>query len=249
MKCPRLLTLVGLTLLFACPGANAASPCAPVEHETIVCKDGQHNLRVIQGSVSPSKRYAIAWGIEGGDPAVDDLVEDPLQEDQPQERSYSTDNRDHVWNYLVRLADGKILARLDGRHFGDREHYNHYQHKVSWSPDERYLAQVTDWRFGSSFASAYRIGADGRIAGPLQIIPPVHAAASRQLKSATDRTYTENAPAAIEVKSLVNDGTLKLGAGFAQPKEEGFSFEVAMKLAVAGKRLTAGVRSIKQVKE
>ncbi len=61
------------------------------------------------------------------------LDEDQRQADEAVSRSFSTENRDHVWNYLVRLRDGKVLKKLDGRHFGDRERYNHYTHQMFWS--------------------------------------------------------------------------------------------------------------------
>jgi len=250
-----LIVLFAVALLLGSGSARAApkvtkavSPCVPIEHETIVCKVGERVFRIIHDSVSPSRRYAVGWSIEGGDDDMNDLAEDPRPEDKLQERSFSTDNRDHVWNYLIRLADGKILAKLDGRHFGDRQRYNHYSHQISWSPDERYFAQITDWRFGSSFASAYRIGAGDRVEGPFRMTPPARRAAAALLKGAKDKDYVSKVNAAFEIKSITNDGTMEFGVGFAEAKEEGFNFDMTVRLKAAGGRLTGEVKSARQEK-
>jgi len=121
----RTIALFIVAALLVAGGASAASAkCKPIERETTVCQDGRKILRIIRQSISPTKRYAVGWTVEDGKNAkanqeMADLEEDQRQADEPVGRSFSTENRDHVWNYLVRLSDGKALKRLDGEEKAD----------------------------------------------------------------------------------------------------------------------------------
>ena len=113
----RTALVIAATLLVAGGASPATAKCKPIERETIVCKDGRKVLRIVRQSISPSKRYAVGWTVEDGKNAkanreMADLEEDQRQADEPVGRSFSTENRDHVWNYLVRLSDGKALKKL-----------------------------------------------------------------------------------------------------------------------------------------
>lgn len=240
----RTITFTGM-LLVAGAVPVLSAPCAPVEHETIVCNNGTRVLRVIRESVSPSRRYAIAWSVTGNN-AADELVEDEPFADTPDDRSRSTENRDHVFNYLVRLSDGKALKVVDSRHFGDRQRYNHFTHEAFWSPDERYLVQVTNWRFGSSVASVYRIGPGDAVIGPLRLTPPVRRAAAGLLKSPRERRDIAKADATFSIETIANDGTMKLAVGFAAPKEQGVDFDIVMRMKPAGKSLKAGMKTVER---
>ena len=225
-----------------------SAPCAPVEHETIVCNNGNRILRVIRESVSPSKRYAIAWSLTG-DSAANELEEDEPFADTPDDHSRSTENRDHVFNYLVRLSDGQVLKVADSRHFGDRQRYNHFTHEAFWSPDERYVVQVTNWRFGSSVASAYRIAPDDTVIGPLRLTPPVRRAASARLKTTKERRDIARADATFSIETIANDGTTKLAVGFAAQKEQGIDFDVVMRIKPSRKSLTAEMNTVERHKD
>lgn len=244
-----------VAMLFVAGGASSASAkCKPIEGETTVCDDGRKVLRIIRQSISPSKRYAVGWTVEDGKNAktnleMADLEEDQRQADEPVGRSFSTENRDHVWNYLVRLRDGKVLKKLDGRHFGDRERYNHYTHQMFWSPDERCFVQITNWRFGSSFASAYRIGPDDRVSNPVALIPVARRGALSRLNDPKDTDDLTKADATVDVTAIENDGTVQLSASFAAPKDSSIDFNMTMKLKPAGRVLSADVVSIERQKD
>jgi hypothetical protein len=245
----RRTALLAVALLLAAGGGTALAKCKAVERETIVCNDGPRTLRIIRESISPSQRYAVGWTIENGKNAMANLDEDQRQADEPVSRTLSTENRDHVWNYLMRLRDGKALKKLDGRHFGDRQRYNHYTHQVFWSPDGRSFVQITDWRFGSSVASAYRIGPDDRVSGPVALIPIARRAAVSHSSDAKDADTLKTADATVDVSAIENDGTEKLSVGFAAPKDSSIDFNMTMKLKTAGRTLTAEATSVERQKD
>lgn len=245
----RIAICVGAALLLAGSAGAAAAKCKPVERETIVCNDGPRTLRIIRQSISPSKRYGVGWTIEDGKDAMVGLDEDQRQADEPVSRSFSTENRDHVWNYLVRLRDGKVLKKLDGRHFGDRERYNHYTHQMFWSPDEKSFVQITDWRFGSSVASAYRIGPDDRVSGAVALIPIARRGALSRSNDASDTEYLKKADATVDVNAIQNDGTVTLSVGFAVPKDNSIDFNMTMKLKAKARMLSAELASIERQKD
>jgi hypothetical protein len=240
---------VGAALLLASGASAAVAKCKTAERETIVCTDGPRTLRIIRQSISPSKRYAVGWTIEDGKDAMAGLDEDQRQADEAASRSFSTENRDHVWNYLVRLRDGKALKKLDGRHFGDRERYNHYTHQMFWSADERGFVQITNWRFGSSVASAYRIGPDDRVSGPVALIPIARRGALSRASDASDAEYLKKADGTVDVNAIENDGTLQLSVGFAVPKEASVDFNMTMKLKTDKRTLSAELTGVERQKD
>lgn len=150
---------------------------------TIVCNDGRRLLRVIRGSVSPSKRCAIAWGFPAGDPAYnavhdhDSVPEDALA--PPIERGAKIadeDDWDKVVNVLIRLSDGHVLQTLDAHYFSDNPSYPRpgllLRHDAHWSKDGHFLVQAQHSRFSTEFASVYRINQTDRVIGPLRLAAP-----------------------------------------------------------------------------
>jgi hypothetical protein len=245
----RIALCVGAAMLVHCGASAAIAKCKPAERETIVCNDGSRTLRIIRESISPSKRYAVGWAIEDGKNAMAGLDEDQRQTDEAVSRSFSTENRDHVWNYLVRLRDGKVLKKLDGRHFGDRERYNHYTHQMFWAPDERGFVQITNWRFGSSVASAYRIGPDDRVSGPVALVAIARRGALSRSNDANDTEYLKKADATVDVNAIENDGTLQLSVGFAAPKDASIDFNMTVKLKTVGRTVSFEMTSIERQKD
>jgi hypothetical protein len=241
----------GLALVLALPSAMAApeesdlvAPCKAGEHETVVCDNGKRLLRVIRDSASPSGRFAIAWGM-----VHDNELRKLTPESGSNLRSVNCALCGDVLNFLVRLSDGKVLKRLDGRHFGDEARYNHYVNKVVWSPDEQYVVQVTDWRFGSNTAAAYHIGSNDRVLGPLRLTAPARRAAARVLRRGQDKDYVLEKTAFIEVASIDNGGLMKFAAAMAAPKEEGFSFDMTMQFKTGARALVGDITSTEQKKD
>ena len=128
------LVLAAAPAIAAPEESETVAPCRTSEHETVVCDNGKRVLRVIRDSASPTGRYAVAWAMVNDN----DLRKLPPDQPLPQAsnvRSVNCALCGDVLNFLVRLPDGKVLKRLDGRHFGDEPRYNHYVNKVIWSPE------------------------------------------------------------------------------------------------------------------
>jgi hypothetical protein len=228
--------------------SDTVAPCRTSEHETIVCDNGKHVPRVIRDSASPTGRYAVAWAM------VNDNELRKLPPDQPlpqasNVRSVNCALCGDVLNFLVWLPDGKVLRRLDGRHFSDEPRYNHYVNKVIWSPDEQYIVQVTDWKFGSNTAAAYHIGLDDRVSGPLRLTAPAPRVAARAHPRGQDKDYVLDKIAFIEVASIDGGGLVKFTAAIAAPKEDGFSFEVTMQLKLGARTLAGDIKSAEQKRD
>jgi hypothetical protein len=240
---------LALTPAIAAPEeSDTVAPCRGNEHETIVCDNGKRVLRVIRDSASPTGRYAVAWAMVN-DNEMRKLQPEPVPSRTPNLRSVNCALCGDVLNFLVRLPDGKVLKRLDGRHFGDETRYNHYVNKVVWSADEQYVVQVTDWRFGSNTAAAYRIGANDRVSGPLRLTAPVRRAAARALRRGQDKDYVLEKTAFIEVASIDSSGLMKFTAAMAAPKEEGFSFDMMMRFKPGTRALAGDITSAEQKKD
>jgi len=235
-----------LTPAMAAPEeSEIVAPCKASEHETIVCDNGKRLLRVIRESASPSGRYAVAWAMVHDN----ELRKLPPEPAAAPLRTVNCALCGDVQNFLVRLSDGKILKRLDGRHFGDETRYNHYVNKVVWSPDEQYVVQITDWRFGSNTAAAYHIGTNDRVLGPLRLTAPARRAAARALRRGPDKDYVLEKTAFIEVASIDNGGLMKFTAAMAAPKEQGFSFDMMMQFKPGARALVGDITSAEQKKD
>jgi hypothetical protein len=249
------LTAQGLALMLVLTPAMAApeesdvvAPCTAGEHETVVCDNGKRLLRVIRDTASPSGRYAVAWAMVN-DNDLRKLPPEPASSPPQIHRTVNCALCGDVLNFLVRLPDGKVLKRLDGRHFGDEARYNHYVNKVVWSPDEQYVVQVTDWRFGSNTAAAYHIGTNDRVLGPLRLTAPARRAAARALRRGPDKDYVLEKTAFIEVASIDNGGLMKFTAAMAAPKEQGFSFDMMMQFKPGARALVGDITSAEQKKD
>ena len=241
------LVLAPTPALAAPEESDVVAPCKSSEHETIVCDNGKRLLRVVRDSASPSGRFAIAWAMVN-DSELRKLPPDAASSQNSNQRSVNCALCGDVLNFLVRLPDGKVLKRLDGRHFGDEARYNHYVNKVVWSPDEQYVVQVTDWKFGSNTAAAYYIGAGDRVSGPLRLTAPARRAAARALRRGQDKDYVLEKTAFIEVASI-DSGVMKFTAAMAAPKEDGFSFDMTMKFKPGARALAGDITSAEPKKD
>jgi len=100
-------------------------PCAPDGHNGLVCGTGVGGARVVDGSVSPSNRFALAWSSKKTGPLDQNIDNWPYD----------------LEDMVIRIVDGAVLARVPGIYFDtDQLHSNHESETGSWSPDSHYLA-------------------------------------------------------------------------------------------------------------
>src|SRR5262249_54956762 len=91
-----LSTLALLAAGLASPLGAQTGPCQPDKDGGLTCGSGPGAARVVEGTMSPSKRFAFAWRALGSSSADDP---DP----------------DKVENLLIRISDGAVLWSARGR--------------------------------------------------------------------------------------------------------------------------------------
>src|SRR5580693_3432641 len=86
-----LLWATGVVALVLSPTKAEIGPCRPDQHAGLICGEGPGAARVVDGTISPSKRFAFAWRSPDRPP-----TEDPYG---------------NVDLLLIRLSDGAALWR------------------------------------------------------------------------------------------------------------------------------------------
>lgn len=144
----------------------AAHACAQQDNHTQT-GDG---WRMIQESVSPDGRFAIAWGEKG------------KSKPQMEFETYAAVSDDlEIVNYLVDLKDKRILGQTKAKHFGDWSHYNHESCKTAWSSNNKLVAQTMSWKWFSANSDLYQIVDEKKLSSGTDLIEPSSEAAFRKL--------------------------------------------------------------------
>lgn len=214
------------------PEAQAAEKaCKADRFGGRVCGTGKAAVRVIEDTVSPSGRYAFAWG------APDGIEGEPDLED--------------VGIVLVRLADGARLTQLGGHYWSTGEmRANRQQEKAVWAPDDSAVVEIADGRWSTYSLRHVALGKNGSVR-QLDLLPVVEAAARARLRQATPRA-TEGREFMVsgdEPVRLDARGRLSLGAMLFVPKAEE-TFDLAMRLAITRSKgtPTARIVSVRRVR-
>lgn len=236
----RSVTILG-TLLAAVP-AQAASPCTPDEIGVTVCPHGKSELRAIRGTLSPHKHYVVAWATANGKTGQDYEL---LKHADYQARFADED----VPTFLVRLADGKVVTKLNGTHWGDQARYNHKTLRAVWSRNERWVVVVNDGKWITDVADAYDLGASGASV-PLNLLKVCLDAEHHYFKSKSPKSSFDSYAQSMDVKSVDNAGTVSAICTMQAVKQDDYySFAIRVKLAAARKGIDAGIKSITLCKD
>ena len=142
-------TAIALTaiLLIAGPTRAEVGPCKPDQFKGLICGEGIGAARVIDGTMSPSKRLAFAWRSLSSAPQ--DLLTDRQHYD--------------LESLVIRLADGAVLSKLPGEYWNTGKAYvNRYDLTTAWSPDSRYAVEILNFRWSTEQFRLYAIGADDK---------------------------------------------------------------------------------------
>jgi hypothetical protein len=221
------------------PGDTAA--CRADNAGEVVCEAGGRRLRMIEGSASPSLRYAVFWGVpdrQGGDQTIE----------RADDGTFSAKDVDAVENYLVRLSDARILTTLPGKHFGDRKSYNHTEHLAMWSRDSREVMVVNANKWSTDAGNVYRIVDDDRVLIPLNIANVCRAAALAYLmvegKQQGRQVMLDDYLTRFDPQSLDDDGTIAGGCALVKPKQDEKDFQLRFRAAAEGGRLAGKLLSI-----
>lgn len=163
-----------LAALLAAAGAThaAAQACRPDDKGVPVCGDGRDAVRVIADTISPSGRFAFAWGgpdgilVEQGDP-------------------------DTVRTVLVRLADGATLATLGGQYWETQKwRANREELLAVWAPGERGVVEIANNRWATYSLAWHTLAADGA-SRRLDLLKLVEGAARNKLRPGKGRSRDE----------------------------------------------------------
>ena len=164
-RTPALAAALAACLLFAASAIARAEmgPCRPDDHESFICGSGNGAARVIQGTLSPSKRLALAWRSPDGPPT-----------EQPD---------DDTEILVVRLADGAILAKTKGSYWDTGEsHVNRLEELAAWSPNSRFLIRSFNSRFSTDNIDLYAFGANDEVTGPFDLLKAIEPAVTARMK-------------------------------------------------------------------
>jgi hypothetical protein len=215
--------------------AALAAGCA-VEGFTTVCHKGDRELRMIKNTISPSGRYGIAWQVP-----TDASVE---TWDDGSEIS----DTGSIKNVLVRLPDGKPVAKLAGEHFGDHPRYNHREIVATWSPDSRYVAILNQSKWSTDVSDVYGVSDNG-VTRPASLVPMCKGAARREV-SRRNGKGRDPYEYWLDVHSVGNDGSIVARCAMQVIKEDDyFTMVVRVKVVVDGGALRARVLESRPCKD
>jgi hypothetical protein len=237
----RTLALALVPILLASP-ASAGEPCQLDEIGTTICTGDNSEYRVIRGTISPDKRYGIAWNTGTGKTRNDYEM---INNDGPRGRYAG----DPVETFLMRFSDSTMLKKLGGLHYGDAQRYNHTIERAVWSPNGQWLVAINEGKWDTANAETYRITASG-VSGPLDLKPLCREAERRGLKATRLKVDTGKFAHTMSVKSIADDGTIAAICWMQIVKgDDVFQFSVKMKADASGKTVKAKLGAIKRCPE
>lgn len=230
------LAAFGLALL-GMPTHAEMGPCKPQKLENgefLICGAGSGAAMVIPDTISPNRKFALAWHNADGEPTDE-----------------STEDNETL---LVRLADGAVLAKAPTDYFNTGAmHANRIHESADWSPDSRMVVRRYNTRYDTEAAGFYAIAADGTLAVErdlLAVVQPAVGAAVKQRKHDPDGlSFSIDGGK----HRLGNDGIYSTPASYFAPKGDAtYDYRVTVKfdpIAREGDK-TSGVRivEIKMVK-
>jgi hypothetical protein len=223
---------VGLLALAALTAATAEPACV-AETYTTVCRNGEHELRVIRDTVSPSGHYGVAWEVPD-DGSAEEWEQNGEKDGSKLAATYdgSRKDKDRVRNFLVHLPDGNPIRRLGGDHMGDHPSYNHRELEVTWSPDERFVAILNQSKWTTDVSEVYVVS--GNVTTKAGSLVPICMSATKAEVAKRRRKGGEGYVPLVAVSSISNDGILLAKCLMNQIKKDNFDMGIEVKIAPAG---------------
>jgi hypothetical protein len=160
---------LGLLLLTLWPAIAPAEmgPCRPDASGNLFCGEGNGAARVIPKATSPSGRLALAWRLTDRPPTTRPDDDDPALE-----------------NLIVRITDGVVLAKLQGRYWDTGDRYAKGQYLfAAWSPDSRLLVRIAGVRDATDCADLFAFEEDRSVSGSLDLVKAFDPAVRSAMKA------------------------------------------------------------------
>ncbi len=162
--------------------------------------------RVIHGSVSPDGRFAIAMGLPPEQSNWDALYED-------ENYFYENGARDYdVPNYIIDLAERKILGKTGCHYFGTKRRYNHQQCILRWSPDSLKFVQLWDDKWSSTECVTGKISSGPKLAVTVDLDKAIGKKTYAFVKKRFDSENGDAGELSLQINKVSNDGTIDLEA-------------------------------------
>jgi len=166
-------------------------------------KGDSDNYRVIHGSASPDGRFAIALGFAG----------EPVDWDADYDKetaSYYAEGDEGIRNYVVDLAQKKILGQTGATWPGTRRRYNHPECVVTWSPDSSLFVQLLANKWSSDDCVAGKIVSGPKFVGAVNLLKPLSPKIYAFIKKPFDRE--EGGALSFYNEKVTNDGAVDMEA-------------------------------------
>ena len=216
-------------LVFAAflPAKAEMGPCLP-DRDGLNCGHGAGAARVVDGTMSPSKRLAFAWRSPGLSPTQ-------APDGAP------------VESLLVRLSDGAVLSSTPGEYWrvGDAA-ANHIDQTAVWSPDSRFVVEITDLKWNTEHLRLYAISAEDKVL-VLDLKTIIEPAVRKRLQE-----LVRNEPAftfSSQRLTIDNRGLMKALVLMQIPKQDrDIMFDVKLQVAPSEAALATRDLSIRRVR-
>jgi hypothetical protein len=166
-------------------------------------KGDSDKYRVIHGSASPDGRFAIALG----------FAREPVDWDAEYDKeteSYYAEGDEGIRNYVVDLAEKKILGETGAAWPGTRRRYNHPECVVTWSPDSSFFVQELANKWSSDDCVAGKIVSGPRFAGAVNLLK----ALSPKIYAFVKKPFNREEGGALSFynEKVTNDGAVDMEA-------------------------------------
>jgi type II secretory pathway pseudopilin PulG len=161
--------------------------------------------RIIHGSASPNGRFAIALGF-----ARESIDWNALIDHDFSPTTYRSESEEDVRNYVVDLAQKKILGETSAAWSGTRRRYNHPECVVTWSPDSSFFVQLLANKWSSDDCVAGKIVSGPKFVGAVNLLKPLSPKIYAFVKKRFDRE--EGGSLSFSTEKVANGGTVEMKA-------------------------------------
>jgi len=170
-------------------------------------KGDSDKYRVIHGSASPDGRFAIALGFARESIDWNALIEHYFTNEPT---TYNAEGDEDVRNYIVDLAEKKILGETGAAWAGTRRRYNHPECVVTWSPDSSFFVQLLANKWASDDCVAGKIASGPKFVGAVKLLK----ALSPKIYAFVKKRFDPEEGGALSFYNakLTNDGAVEMKA-------------------------------------
>jgi hypothetical protein len=166
-------------------------------------KGDSDKYRVIHGSASPDGRFAIALG----------FAREPVDWDSQYDKeteSYYAEGDEGIRNYVVDLAQKKILGETGAAWPGTRRRYNHPECMVTWSTDSSFVVQLLANKWSSDDCVAGKIVSGPKFVGAVNLLKTLSPKIYAFVKKPFNRE--EGGALSFYNQKVTNDGAVNMEA-------------------------------------